>query len=244
MEDAPPLGLESEKKTFRASEQSHPDIKKERSDWVGAQPRLEPARLIFLDETSITTNMTPAYGRSPRGTRCLGQAPFGQRQSSTLVCALQTQGLIAPMVFDGPINGSAFVAWVKQALAPELKAGDIVVMDNLSSHKVAGVRQAIEACNAQVLYLPPYSPEFNPIEQVFAKLKTLLRKAQARTSEALLSAVATLISALTPANVKTTSAIPAIVGQGENALFCSSALHGRGTERACTRKGLVIIWSV
>jgi transposase len=102
------------------------------------------------------------------------------------------------MVFDGPINGSAFVAWLKQTLVPELKPGDIVVMDNLSSHKVAGVSQVIEACGAKVLYLPPYSPEFNPIEQVFAKLKTLLRKAQARTSEALLSAIATLMQRFDP----------------------------------------------
>jgi transposase len=198
VEDAPSLGLESKKKTIRASEQSHPDIERARSEWVGAQPELKPAHLIFLDETAITTNMTPAYGRSPRGTRCLGRTPFGQRQSSTLVCALQAQGLIAPMVFDGPINGSAFVAWLKQTLVPELKPGDIVVMDNLSSHKVAGVSQVIEACGAKVLYLPPYSPEFNPIEQVFAKLKTLLRKAQARTSEALLSAIATLMQRFDP----------------------------------------------
>lgn len=143
--------------------------------------------------------MTPTYGRSPQGERCLGQVPFTPRSTSTLVCALQTQGLIAPMVFDGPINGTAFVAWIEQCLAPELKPGDIVVMDNLGSHKVCGVRQAIEGRGAQVRYLPPYSPDLNPIEQVFSRLKTSLRTAAARTCDALCSAIGTLLDSFTPA---------------------------------------------
>ena len=125
--------------------------------------------------------MTPTRGRSPRGQRCLGYAPFGHWHTTTFVCALSVQGLLAPLVLDGPINGAVFRAWVEQSLVPELCPGDIVVMDNLSSHKVAGVRTAIEGAGAALRYLPPYSPDFNPIEQVFAKLKILLRSTGRRT---------------------------------------------------------------
>ncbi len=149
--------------------------------------------MIFLDETSATTNMTPTRGRSPKGQRCMGHAPGSHWHTTTLVCALSRQGLLAPLVLDGPINGEAFGAWVQQFLAPELRPGDTVVMDNLSSHKVAGVRQAIEARGATLRYLPLYSPDYNPIEQVFSKLKTLLRKAQARTVEALWTTIGSLL---------------------------------------------------
>ena len=137
--------------------------------------------------------MTPTWGRSPRGERCLGHVPFGHWHTTTFVCALSAQGLMAPLVLDGPINGEAFVAWVEQCLAPELRLGDIVVLDNLSSHKVAGVKATIEGAGAALRYLPPYSPDFNPIEQSFAKLKGLLRKTQARTLEALWSAIGSLM---------------------------------------------------
>jgi transposase len=125
--------------------------------------------------------------------RCLGRAPFGHWHTTTFVCALSAQGLLAPLVLDGPINGNAFLAWVEQFLAPELRAGDIVVMDNLISHKVACVKAAIENAGAALRYLPPYSPDFNPIEQSFAKLKGLLRRTQARTIEALWSAFGSLL---------------------------------------------------
>ena len=128
--------------------------------------------MIFLDETWATTNMTPTWGRSARGQRCPGYAPCGHWHTTTFVCALSQNGLLAPLVLDGPINGPVFVAWLEQFLAPELRRGDIVVMDNLSSDKLAGVKPAIEAEGAVLRYLPPYSPDFNPIEQVFAKLKT------------------------------------------------------------------------
>ena len=150
-------------------------------------------RLIFLDETWATTSMTPTWGRSPRGQRCVGYAPQGHWHTTTFVCALSAQGLLAPLVLDGPINGAAFVAWIEQFLAPELRPGDTVVMDNLGSHKVAGVKAAIEGAGATLRYLPPYSPDLNPIEQSFAKLKGLLRKTQARTLEALWSAVGALL---------------------------------------------------
>ena len=142
--------------------------------------------------------MTPTWGRSPRGERCPGYAPCGHWHTTTFVCALSAYGLLAPLVLDGPINGQAFVAWVEQFLAPELRLGDIVVMDNLSSHKVAGVKPAIEAAGAALRYLPPYSPDFNPIEQVFSKLKTLLRSAHARTLEALWSAIGSLLDRFPP----------------------------------------------
>ena len=154
---------------------------------------LSQGRLIFLDETCAATDMAPTRGRSPKGQRCVGHAPGGHWHTTTFVCALSTQGLLAPLVLDGPINGEAFGAWVAQFLVPELVTGDTVVMDNLSSHKVAGVREAIEAAGATLRYLPPYSPDYNPIEQVFAKLKALLRKAQARTLDTLWRVIGTLL---------------------------------------------------
>ena len=123
---------------------------------------LATQRLIFLDETSATTNMTPTRGRSLRGQRCPGFTPGGHWRTTTLVCALDAQGLLAPLVLDGPVNGAAFVAWVEQFLAPELRPGDIVVMDNLSSHKVVGVKQAIQSAGAELRYLPPYRPGLQP----------------------------------------------------------------------------------
>lgn len=142
--------------------------------------------------------MTPSRGRSLKGTRCVASAPGGHWKTTTFVCALRRAGLIAPLALDGPINGAAFVAWIEQMLVPELRPGDIVVMDNLASHKVAGVQEAIESAGAQVRYLPPYSPDFNPIEQVFSKLKTLLRKTSARTIDTLWSAIGNLLDCFAP----------------------------------------------
>ncbi len=157
---------------------------------------------MFLDETWARTNMTPLRGRSPKGTRCIGRAPFGHWHTSTFVCALRASGLAAPLVLDGPINGAAFLAWVRQFLVPALRPGDIVVMDNLGSHKRAGVAAAIAAAGAQLRYLPPYSPDYNPIEQVFAKLKTSLRKTAARTMHTLWSAIGTLLDQFPPAECR------------------------------------------
>ena len=137
--------------------------------------------------------MTPIWGRSPKGERCLRHAPFGNWRTTTFICALSARRLLAPLVLDGPINGPALIAWVEQSLAPRLVAGDIVEMDNLSSQKVAGVKAVIEAAGAALQHLPPYSPDFNPIEQVFAKLKTLLRSTQARTLEALWMSIGSLL---------------------------------------------------
>jgi putative transposase len=141
--------------------------------------------------------MVRRYGRAPCGERLVAGAPHGHWQTSTFLAALRQDKLTAPCVFDGAINGETFLAYVEQVLVPTLESDDIVIMDNLGSHKVAGVREAIEAVGATLLYLPPYSPDLNPIEQLFAKLKALLRKAAARTFEALLAAIAAALGAFT-----------------------------------------------
>jgi transposase len=154
--------------------------------------------LVFIDETWATTNMARRYGRARRGQRLVASVPHGHWMTSTFIGALRPTGLSAPAVFDGAICGKSFLAYVEQTLAPTLKPGDIVVMDNLSSHKVAGVREAIETAGATIHYLPPYSPDLNPIEQLFAKLKALLRKAAARTVDTLWVALATLVERFEP----------------------------------------------
>lgn len=141
--------------------------------------------------------MARRRGRAHRGERCRAGIPHGHWKTTTLVAALRFDGLTAPMVLDGAMTGAAFLAYVRQLLAPTLRNGDIVVMDNLPAHKITGIRQEIEAAGAKLLYLPPYSPEFNPIEQVFAKLKALLRKAAARTIDALWTAIAAALDAFT-----------------------------------------------
>ena len=161
-----------------------------RAAWRERQPHLNPRRLVFIDETWATTNMARRYGRAPRGQRLVASVPHGHWKTSTFLAALRHDGLTAPCVIDGAINGAAFRAYVEQFLAPTLKRGDLVILDNLSSHKVAGVREAIEARGAGLLYLPPYSPDLNPIEQAFAKFKAHLRQAAARTIEALWNAIA------------------------------------------------------
>jgi transposase len=142
--------------------------------------------------------MARIYGRAPRGQRLRMGLPHGHWKTTTFVAGLRLTGMVAPMVLDGPINGRAFQAYVDQVLVPELQPGDIVIMDNLGSHKGAGVRAAIEAAGARLLYLPPYSPDFNPIENAFAKLKALLRKAAERSVEGLWNAIGHLIDAFTP----------------------------------------------
>lgn len=154
---------------------------------------------MFIDETGASTKMTRLYGRCPRGERLVSYVPFGHWKTTTFVGALRHDQIAAPCVFDGPMNGETFRAWVEQFLAPTLREGDIVVMDNLSSHKVAGVKAAIEKVGASLRYLPPYSPDLNPIEQAFAKLKSLLRKAAARTLEALIDAIANALTNFDPA---------------------------------------------
>ncbi|KQP09183.1 DDE endonuclease [Methylobacterium sp. Leaf93] len=171
-------------------------MKAAREDWFERQPDLDPDRLVFLDETAATTKMARCYGRAPRGQRCRIAVPH--YKTTTITAALRATGLIARTVFDGATNSMRFRAYVTDTLAPVLKPGDTVILDNLNAHKVAGVREAIEAVGARVLYLPPYSPEFNPIEQVFAKVKALLRTAASRTADDLTIAIREAFSAFRP----------------------------------------------
>lgn len=159
-----------------------------RAWWRVWQLGIDPARLVFLDETWVKTNLLRPWGRAPVGQRLVCDVPHGHWKTTTFLAALRVTGLTAPLVVDGAINGRIFRGWVEQHLAPTLRPGDIVVMDNLSAHKVAGVRQAIEAAQAEVLYLPPYSPDLNPIETVFSKFKWLVKSAARRTVDALWSA--------------------------------------------------------
>jgi transposase len=159
---------------------------------------LSPRHLVFIDETWATTNMARRFARALRGERALASAPGAHWKTTTFLAALRHDRIEAPCVFDGPINGERFRAWVEQFLVPTLMPGDVVVMDNLSSHKVAGIREAIEKPGGFLLYLPPYSPDLNPIEQVFAKLKALLRTAAARTRDGLWDAIGLALDAFHP----------------------------------------------
>jgi transposase len=173
------------KKTLHAAEQHREDVAEERAEWEKLQTTFDIKRLVFIDETWTKTNMTPLRGRAEIGKRVIDDVPHGHWMTTTLMAALRLDGLTAPMVVDGAINGELFLGYVEQFLLPTLNEGDIVVMDNLSSHKVAGVKKAIESVGAKVLYLPPYSPDFNPIENVFSKLKTLVRKLKLRKQDEL-----------------------------------------------------------
>ena len=177
-------------------------MKAEREDWFEAQDDLDPDRLVFIDETATATNMARRYGRAPRGQRCRVAVPHGHYKTTTVTAGLRASGLTAPMLLDGAMNGARFRAYVEQVLVPALRPGDTVILDNLPAHKVAGVRQSIAAVGAGLLYLPPYSPDFNPIEQVFAKLKALLRTAAARTVPDLRKAIQQALARFTPAECR------------------------------------------
>jgi transposase len=186
------------KKSLRAAEQDRPDVAAARTAWTENQPKLDPKCLVFIDETGTSTNMVRLRGRAPRGERLVSKVPHGHWKTTTFVAGLRTNALTAPCVIDGPMNGDAFLAYVEQILVPTLKPGDIVVMDNLSSHKLPAIREVIETVGASLLYLPPYSPDFNPIEQLFAKLKAALRKAAERSVESLWNRIAILLDIFPP----------------------------------------------
>lgn len=162
------------------------------------QPGLAPERLVFIDETWTKTNMTRTRGWWRRGEPLMAKVPHGHWQTMTFLAGLRHDGITAPLVLDGPINGESFRAYVEQMLVPTLKPGDIVVMDNLGSHKGPAIRVAIRGAGARLMFLPPYSPDLNPIEQVFAKLKTLLRKAEERTIEAVWRRIGSLLDTFSP----------------------------------------------
>ena len=187
------------KKSLHAAEQDRPDVAAARKAWRKMQTGLDPRKLVFIDETSASTNMTRRYGRGTRGERLVCKIPFGHWKTSTFIAALRHNRVTAPLLLDGAMNGRSFLAYVEQILAPTLKRGDIVVMDNVSVHKVAGVREAIEAREAILLYLPPYSPDLNPIEQFFSKLKAILRKAAACSIKNLWAVIAACLKDFSPA---------------------------------------------
>ena len=183
---------------MNAAEQHRDDVVEQRDDWKKFQEHVDVEKLVFLDETWAKTNMTPTHGRAEIGKRVIDFVPHGHWKTTTFLSALRCDGMVAPLVVDGPINGKIFLAWLKQELCPTLKVGDVVVMDNLSSHKIEGVKEAIESVGAKVLYLPPYSPDFNPIEMVFAKLKHFVRKAKVRNVENLWQKLGQLCDIFSP----------------------------------------------
>jgi transposase len=180
------------------AEQLRPQIARRRAQWKKYQGRLDTRRLVFVDETWAKTNMAPLRGWAPVGQRLNAKVPYGHWRTMTFIAALRHDRIDAPFVFDQPINGDCMLAWVEQVLCPTLQARDVVVMDNLSSHKRPEIRRAIRQTGAQLIFLPPYSPDLNPIEQMFAKLKHLLRKAAERTHEATWRKIGTLLDAFTP----------------------------------------------
>jgi transposase len=184
---------------IRAAEQLRPDVAARREQWrAEVMPGLEAGKVVFLDETAAKTNMARTHGYAPRGQRLQGRAPYRRWQTTTFLGAMRSGGFIAPLVVDGAMTGELFAAYVSRVLIPELKEGDVVVMDNLSCHRRAEVRALLESAGCRVGYLPAYSPEYNPIEMAFSKLKRLLRKAAARTVEALWDALGRLLDCFSP----------------------------------------------
>jgi transposase len=188
----------AQKKTGHAAEQDRPDVLSRHEAWFDGQLDLDPHTLVFIDETGANTKMARLHGRAPRGERLRAAIPHGHWKTTTFVGALRLTGMTAPMVLDGPMTGEWFLAYTEQVLVPTLRQGDVVILDNLPAHKGIAVRDAVEAAGATLLFLPTYSPDFNPIENAFAKLKTLLRKAAARTVEQLWRVIGESLDAFTP----------------------------------------------
>ncbi len=179
---------------MRAAEQERPDVAEARRQWKDDQARLDPANLVFVDETGASTQMARLYGRAKRGRRVVSRIPWGHWKTVTFVAGLRRDGLTAPFVIDCAMNGAIFLEYLQQCLVPTLRPGDVVIIDNLPAHKRYEVRKIIEAAGATLRYLPPYSPDFNPIEQAFAKLKAHLRKAKQRTIPALYEQIGTALN--------------------------------------------------
>src|SRR5215470_2707558 len=177
------------KKSLQAAERERADVARARRRWIREQGMLDPTRLVFIDETGVSTNMARLRGRAPRGERVIGRVPLGEWKTITFVAALRRNGLTAPMVIEGSMTGEVFRAYVEQCLVPTLRRNDIVVMDNLKPHKAAGIEEAIGKVGATVLYLPKYSPDLNPIELLYSKFKGYLRKAAERTVAGLRRAI-------------------------------------------------------
>jgi transposase len=195
-------GSAAEKKSIHAREQDSDEGRRRRQAWLEQIASIDPRRLVFVDESGATTEMTRRYGRAPGGQRVREATPAGHWRTLTVLGAMSTDGLIATMTIAAPTDREVFLAYLEEVLCPRLKPGQIVVMDNLSSHKVAGVSQLIHAVGAELLYLPPYSPDFNPIEKCWSKLKQKLRSLKARTLDALEKAVAQAIPEISPHNAQ------------------------------------------
>ena len=181
------------KKSVAAGERDRPDVARRRAQWIGYQNRVEPERLVFIDETWVRTDMAPLRGWAPCGDRLPAKVPHGRWKTTTFLAALRHDRIVAPWMVEGPIDGESFRTYVEKVLVPTLREGDIVIMDNLGSHKSKAVRALIRSAGAKLFFLPKYSPDLNPIEQVFAKLKHLLRKATARTAEAICAAIGQIL---------------------------------------------------
>ena len=201
-------GLPAQKKSLHAQERDTEENRKRREEFVEVIGRIDLDRLIFLDESGVSTQMTRLYGRPTGGARIHETTPDGRWKILTILGAISTRGMIATMTIEAATDREIFLAYLDEVLCPNLRPGDVVVMDNLSSHKVTGVRERIEAAGAQLLYLPPYSPDLNPIEKAWAKLKQLLRAAKARTKEALDQAIAQNLPLLTTEDAKAWFRIP------------------------------------
>lgn len=173
-------------------------MKAKRQAWFDEQLELQPERLVFLDECGTSTKMARHYGRAKRGQRCRAPIPHGHWKTTTLVAGLSLKGIVAPMIIDGAMDGKIFRAYVEQVLVPELTPGDVVVLDNLPAHKVRGIGQILQKAGAALRFLPPYSPDFNPIENAISQIKSILKKIAARTKDALDLAIAEAIDAVTP----------------------------------------------
>ena len=186
------------KKTLHAAEQDRPDVAAARAALKSEQSKLKTPKLVFIDETSVTTKMVRQYGRAPVGERLVAKVPHGHWKTLTFIAGLRVDAMTAPYVIDGAMDGPAFLAYIGSVLAPTLRKGDIVFMDNLRTHKVDGVVAALAAVGAKVRYLPAYSPDLNPIEMAFSKLKTALRKGAARTVEALWKLIGRLMKTFAP----------------------------------------------
>ena len=180
-----------------AGERDRPDVARRRAQWTKYQDRIDPSRLVFIDETWTKTNMAPLRGWGPRGSRLIAKVPHGHWQTTTFLAALRHDRIDAPWLLEGPIDGESFHLYVEKVLVPTLRIGDVVIMDNLGSHKGKAIRRLIRSAGAKLLFLPKYSPDLNPIEQVFAKLKHLLRKAAARTVETVCAAIGELLGTFT-----------------------------------------------
>ena len=190
------------KKTVYASEQRREDVVLARKKWKKSQPKRDASNMVFVDETSVNTAMARTHGRAKRGKRVFDFAPNGHRKSFTLVAGLTTKGIVAPIIVDGALNGEGFLAYASGPLSKSIKKGQTVVMDNCATHKVAGVREAIQKRGATLEFVPPYSPDLNPIEMVFGKLKGELRRAEERTVDALTEKVGTVLKKIEPPECK------------------------------------------